>query len=122
MLDYPRIDNCFRALAEPVRRAIVERLASGPANVSALAEPFDLTLAAVVQHVQVLEQCGLVVSEKIGRSRVCRVDPRGLDLVTTWIDQRRSMVERQLDRLGALLAEDDAHPPKISNSKKRKKT
>lgn len=108
MLNHQAIDECFRALAEPARRAILERLSEGPASVSTLAAPFDMTLAAVVQHIQVLEKCGLVRSEKIGRSRVCRVNPTGLDVVSDWVGLRRSMVERQLDRLGVLLAEQPA--------------
>lgn len=114
MLNHQAVDECFRALAEPARRAMLERLSEGPASVSKLAEPFDMTLAAVVQHVQVLEKCGLVRSEKIGRNRVCRIDPTGLDVVSNWVRLRRSMVERQLDRLGTLLAEgpaDEGDPP-----------
>ena len=103
MLNHYRIDDCFRALAEPARRAIIERLSEGPTKVSELARPFDLTLAAVVQHVQVLEFCGLIRSEKIGRTRICRLDPRGFDFVSSWIERRRSVVERQLDRLGDFL-------------------
>ena len=114
MLNQLPVDNCFRALAEPVRRAIIERLSSGPTNVSELAAPFDMTLAAVVQHVQALERCGLVKTEKVGRSRRCHLDPRGLDLISSWINHRRAMVERQLDRLGDFLAAQDtatAKPP-----------
>ncbi|MDR3375912.1 MAG: metalloregulator ArsR/SmtB family transcription factor [Ancalomicrobiaceae bacterium] len=119
MLNHHTIDECFRALAEPARRAIVERLSDGPASVSQLAAPFDMTLAAVVQHVQVLEKCGLIRSEKIGRNRVCRVDPAGLDVVSNWVGLRRSMVERQLDRLGALLASEptgDEDPPETERT------
>jgi len=87
--------------------AIVERLSRGPATLSEIAQPFDLTLAAIVQHVQVLEQCNLVKSEKIGRVRTCHVDPRGLDLVSNWVTKRRLTVERQLDRLGKILADED---------------
>jgi DNA-binding transcriptional ArsR family regulator len=104
MLNHKAIDECFRALAEPARRAILERLSEGPASVSKIAEPFDMTLAAIIQHVQVLEKSGLIRSEKIGRNRVCRIDRNGLDVVSNWVELRRSMVERQLDRLGMLLA------------------
>jgi DNA-binding transcriptional ArsR family regulator len=119
MLNQSPVDNCFRALAEPVRRAIMERLSSGPTNVSDLAAPFDMTLAAVVQHVQALERCGLIKTEKVGRSRLCQVEPRGLDVISSWINHRRSMVERQLDRLGDYLAAQDT--PAAKPSPKREK-
>ncbi|HEV2677971.1 MAG TPA: metalloregulator ArsR/SmtB family transcription factor [Aliidongia sp.] len=108
MLDLSAIDGSFRALAEPTRRAIVERLGRGPATVSDLAKPFDMTLAAIVQHLRVLEECGLIRTEKIGRVRTCRLDPDGFKGLADWIAERRSLAERQLDRLGALLAAEDA--------------
>jgi DNA-binding transcriptional ArsR family regulator len=101
------VDSSFRALAEPTRRAIVERLSRGPATVSDLAEPFDMTFAAVVQHVQVLEECGLIRSEKVGRVRTCRIEPGGLAPLADWITARRTLAERRLDRLGEVLAEAD---------------
>lgn len=88
-----------------MRRAIMEKLAHGPQSVSRLAEPLDITLAAVVQHLQVLEDSGLVQTEKVGRVRTCRIEPAGLDAAEQWIRARRSMWERRLDRLGDLLAE-----------------
>ena len=103
MLNFSQIDTTFRALAEPTRRAMVERLAFGPASVSDLARPFDMTLAAVVQHLQILEQAGIVRTEKVGRVRTCSLQPGGLDLVGDWIGARRARVERQLDRLGQVL-------------------
>jgi len=121
MLNQSPVDSCFRALAEPVRRAIMERLSSGPTNVSDLAAPFDMTLAAVVQHVQALERCGLIKTQKVGRSRLCHVDPRGLDLISSWINHRRSMVERQLDRLGDFLAAQDAPPAKPSTKREKQR-
>jgi len=105
MLKYRDIDSSLKALAEPTRRRIVERLSAGPMQVSALAKPFDMTLAAVTQHLQVLEACGLVTSEKVGRVRTCRIDPVGLDTLSGWISERRAMMERRFDRLGELLAE-----------------
>jgi DNA-binding transcriptional ArsR family regulator len=102
-----KVDVCFRALAEPTRRAIVERLSQGPATASALALPFDMTLAAVIQHIQVLEACGLVRSEKVGRVRTCRVEPAGFAPITDWIADRRKLAERRLDRLAELLDEED---------------
>lgn len=109
MLNHSSIDGILRALAEPTRRAIVERLSLGPATVSDLAKPFEMTFAAVVQHLQVLEASGLIRSEKVGRVRTCRIEPGGLQPLTDWIAARRTPAERQLDRLGEFLAEAD--PP-----------
>jgi DNA-binding transcriptional ArsR family regulator len=95
----------FQALADPTRRGIVERLARAPASVSQIAKPFDMTLPAVVQHLQVLEAAGLVRSEKIGRVRTCRVDPKALSAVERWANDRRKTWERRLDQLGAFLDE-----------------
>jgi DNA-binding transcriptional ArsR family regulator len=103
----PNIDRVFHALGDPMRRAIVERLSQGPISVSRLAEPLDITLAAVVQHLQVLEESGLVQTEKLGRVRTCRIEPAGLSVAEQWINDRRSTWERRLDRLGDLLAEPD---------------
>ena len=85
----------------------MEKLSQGPISVSRLAGPLDITLAAVVQHLQVLEESGLVQTEKVGRVRTCRIEPAGLTVALQWIDDRRSMWERRLDRLGDLLAEPD---------------
>ena len=101
------IDHVFHALGDPTRRAIMEKLSAGPVSVSQLAEPLDITLAAVVQHLQVLEDSGLVQTEKVGRVRTCRIEPTGLSAAEQWIADRRSMWERRLDRLGNLLAEPD---------------
>ncbi len=103
----PNIDGIFHALGDATRRAMVERLSQGPMSVSRLAEPFDMTLAAVVQHLQVLEECGLVETEKVGRVRSCRIEPAGLDAMEQWIRDRRSIWERRLDRLGDLLGVED---------------
>jgi len=101
----PDIDRVFHALGDPTRRAMMEKLSQGPMSVSRLAEPLAITLAAVVQHLQVLEECGLVETEKLGRVRTCRIEPAGLDAVEQWIRDRRSEWERRLGRLGDLLAE-----------------
>ncbi len=101
------IDRVFHALGDPTRRAIVERLSGGPISVSSLAKPLDITLAAVVQHLQVLEKSGLVRTTKVGRVRTCRMEPKGLSVAERWISERRSLWERRLDRLGNLLAEPD---------------
>ncbi|HEY7302634.1 MAG TPA: metalloregulator ArsR/SmtB family transcription factor [Bryobacteraceae bacterium] len=99
------VDRVFHALGDPTRRAILEKLSAGPVSVSRLAEPLDVTLAAVVQHLQVLEESGLVHTEKLGRVRTCRIEPAGFWVAEQWIGERRSIWERRLDRLGELLAE-----------------
>jgi DNA-binding transcriptional ArsR family regulator len=99
------IDAVFHALGDPTRRAIMERLSEGPISVSRLAEPLAITLAAVVQHLQVLEKSGLVHTEKAGRVRTCCIQPAGLSAAERWINERRSFWERRLDRLGDLLAD-----------------
>jgi DNA-binding transcriptional ArsR family regulator len=102
-----RVDRVFHALGDPTRRAIVERLSAGSVSASSLAKPLDITLAAVVQHLQVLERSGLVRTTKIGRVRTCRIEPKGLTIAERWIEERRSLWERRLDRLGAILAEEE---------------
>lgn len=100
----------FQALADPTRRLMVERLSRGPASVSALAEPLDMSLPAVMQHLQVLEASGLVRSEKVGRVRTCRIEPKALQAAERWITERRTSWERRLDRLGEFLAEHPEDP------------
>jgi DNA-binding transcriptional ArsR family regulator len=107
MLNY-QLDKTFAALADPARRAMVERLVTGPASVSELAKPLPMSLPAVMQHLKVLEQSGLMTSEKLGRVRTCRIEPRMLSQAETWVAERRQMWERNLDRLGAWL--DDTKP------------
>lgn len=99
------IDRVFHALADPTRRLMVERLGQGPASVSELAKPFAMSLPAVVQHLQVLEASGLVLSEKAGRVRTCRIAPEVLGTAEHWLQERRAGWDRKLDRLGALLAQ-----------------
>jgi DNA-binding transcriptional ArsR family regulator len=101
------IDLVFHALGDPTRRAIVERLSRGPVSASQLAAPLAITLAAVVQHIQVLETSGLIHTEKVGRVRTCQIDTEGLTAAEQWIASRRSEWERRLDRLGELLAEEN---------------
>jgi DNA-binding transcriptional ArsR family regulator len=105
------IDRVFHALGDPTRRAIVEKLSEGPISVSRLAAPLDITLAAVVQHLQVLEKSGLVHTEKVGRVRTCRIEPKGLSVAQQWIEDRRSLWEKRFDRLGDLLAEPEEPKP-----------
>ncbi len=97
------LDHLFHALADPARRAIVERLARGPAPVKELAEPLPMSLPSVMQHLSVLEEAGLVRSRKQGRVRTCAIEPRALRQVEQWIDARRIEWERRLDRLGDYL-------------------
>lgn len=98
------LDPVFQALADPARRNMLERLTLGPASVSQLAEPLPMSLAAVGQHVAVLEAAGLVRSQKVGRVRTCTLDTTVLTQAEKWINDRRVAVERQLDRLGEYLA------------------
>jgi DNA-binding transcriptional ArsR family regulator len=97
------LDLTFQALADPTRRAIVERLTRGPASVSDLARPLSMSLPAVMQHLAILEGSGLVHSQKIGRVRTCRVDATALSLAESWISTRRAEWEQRLDRLGDYL-------------------
>lgn len=99
------LDLAFQALADPTRRTMVERLSRGPASVSELAQPLDMTLSAVVQHLAVLEASGLVRSQKVGRVRTCRIEPQVLSAAERWLSERRASWERRFDRLGAFLAE-----------------
>ncbi|TMG34850.1 MAG: helix-turn-helix transcriptional regulator [Chloroflexi bacterium] len=93
----PALDLAFQALADPARRVMVERLVRGPASVSELARPLDMTLSAVVQHVAVLEASGLVRSQKSGRVRTCRIEPAALRQAERWISERRTTWERRFD-------------------------
>jgi DNA-binding transcriptional ArsR family regulator len=100
------VDLLFQALADPNRRAMIDRLTRGPASVSELAQPLEMSLPAVVQHLHVLESSGLVRSQKLGRVRTCTVEPRALRAAERWISERRTVWEESLDRLGEYLAED----------------
>jgi DNA-binding transcriptional ArsR family regulator len=104
------LDRVFQALADPGRRVMVERLSRGPASVSELGKPLAISLAAVVQHVQVLEASGLVQSQKVGRTRTCSINPTALRSAESWIAERRTLIERRLDRLGDYLAETAGQP------------
>ncbi|HEY2551309.1 MAG TPA: metalloregulator ArsR/SmtB family transcription factor [Streptosporangiaceae bacterium] len=111
MLDYaPDLDRVFQALADPGRRLMVERLSRGPASVSELGRPLDMSLAAVLQHVQVLEASGLIRSQKTGRTRTCAINQVALRSAEDWIASRRTMVERRLDRLGEYLEQTAGQP------------
>jgi DNA-binding transcriptional ArsR family regulator len=95
----------FQALADPTRRGMISRLSRGPASVSELAEPFDMSLPAVVQHLRVLESSGLVTSEKVGRVRTCRIEPKAMMSIEDWMSSQRASWEARLDRLGEYLKE-----------------
>jgi len=101
------VDLLFHALGDPTRRAMLDRLATGPSSVSNLAGPLGVTLTAVMQHLQILEECGLAHTEKVGRVRTCRIASAGLDALEQWVRAHRTQLELQLDRLVDLLAEDD---------------
>jgi DNA-binding transcriptional ArsR family regulator len=101
------MDRLFHALGDPTRRAILDRLTERPMSVSQLAEPLEVTLTAVAQHLQVLEEVGLVHTEKLGRVRTCRIDAAGFQALEQWIRDHRTAWERKLDRLGQFLAEEE---------------
>jgi DNA-binding transcriptional ArsR family regulator len=100
-----RLDLAFQALADPTRRGMLARLSRGPASVSELAQPFRISLPAVMQHLQALEASGLVRSEKQGRVRTCRLEPKALGVAETWIAEQLTLWEAQLDRLEDFLAD-----------------
>jgi DNA-binding transcriptional ArsR family regulator len=104
MVNVLELDRVFQALADPSRRAIVERLTSGPASVSQLAQPLPMSLPAVVQHLGVLETAGIVTSEKVGRVRTCQLQPNALRRAERWFDAQRAEWEHRLDRLGVELS------------------
>jgi DNA-binding transcriptional ArsR family regulator len=99
------LDRTFFALSDPTRRSILERLACGPATIGELAAPFGLTLNGVKKHVGILETVDLVVTEKVGRARECRLGPAQLEDATSWIDGYRREWQRRLDRFGAYVEE-----------------
>ena len=106
MLDHSTgLGDIFQALADPTRRAIFEQLGTGPRSVSEIALPLDMTLAAVVQHVQLLENCQLITTQKQGRVRTCRIRPETLKTLEGWLNQRRRQWDQHFDRLAAVLDE-----------------
>ncbi len=104
------LDQVFRALADPTRRGIVERLMLRPASVGELAQPLAMSLPAVMQHLQVLEACHLVRSEKVSRVRTCHIEPGALTAADDWISRQRTAWENRLDQLGDYLTE---QPPSV---------
>ena len=105
MVNSQTLDRRLAALSDPTRRAIVERLTEGEATVSELAEPFDMSLPAVLKHLGVLESAGLMWSRKVGRIKTCRLEPAALDPVATWVEERREIWKRRLDALERHLEE-----------------
>ena len=101
------IDGLFHALGDPTRRAILDKLCGGPSSVSRLAAPLGVTVTAVMQHLQILEGSGLVHTEKIGRTRTCRIDTAGFTALQQWINDHRTLLEWRLDRLGDFLELDE---------------
>jgi DNA-binding transcriptional ArsR family regulator len=101
------IDHLFHALGDPTRRAILGRLVERPASVTRLAEPLEITLTAVMQHLEILEDARLVHTEKLGRVRVCRLEVAGFRALEQWVRHHRTAWERKLDRLGEVLAAED---------------
>lgn len=97
------VDRVFAALGDPTRRAVIERLVSGPASTSELAEPFDMAMPSLLQHLRVLERAGLVTSTKEGRVRTYRLAPAGLESADGWLADQRRLWERRLDQLDDLL-------------------
>lgn len=98
-----RIDKAFGALADPTRRAVLDRLATGGKTISELAAPFSMSLTGMKKHVGVLEDAGLVVTEKVGRERRCALDPSGPDPAAWWIERHQAALEDRMDRLGEFL-------------------
>jgi DNA-binding transcriptional ArsR family regulator len=112
----PELDLVFQSLADPSRRAIVDRLTRGPASVSELAAPLTMSMPAVLQHLRVLQDSGLVRSSKVGRVRTCEIEPAALRTAEQWIADRRSGWERRLDRLGNFLdATVEPLPPSLTD-------
>ena len=117
MLNQPHaLDSLFHALADPSRRAMVERLSRGPASVSELARPLAMSLPSVVQHLQVLEASGLIASEKVGRVRTCRMAPEALSTAEHWLRERRAIWEARFDRLEDYLK--DLQAPELKAKEK----
>jgi DNA-binding transcriptional ArsR family regulator len=104
------LDDSFRALSDRTRRGILERLGAREASISELAEHFGMTLTGMKKHIGVLEEAGLVSTQKVGRVRICRIGPRRLEDETAWIARYQEMLEARLDRLGAFLERTKGEP------------
>ena len=106
-----RLDASFAALADATRRGVLERLGRGAASITDLASKFDMTLTGMKKHVRVLEEAGLVTTEKAGRVRTCRLGPRRLEQETAWMTRYHQMLEARLDSLGAFLERTKGEKP-----------
>ena len=116
----PPVDVVFHALSDANRRAMIDRLLDGPASVSELARPLQISLPAVVQHLHVLEDSGVVRSHKVGRVRTCEIEPQALSTAERWISERRATWEARLDRLGSFLeAQADESKTPVESRKRR---
>lgn len=103
MVQYSPLDRTFAALADPTRRAVLERLGRGTATITELADPAGISLTGMKKHVGVLEDAELVTTEKVGRTRRCGLGPRRLDDVQEWTESYRRMLDERLDRFGEML-------------------
>jgi DNA-binding transcriptional ArsR family regulator len=118
----PPVEVVFHALSDANRRAMIDRLLDGPASVSELARPLRISLPAVVQHLHVLEDSGVVRSHKVGRVRTCEIEPVALSVAERWIGERRAAWEARLDRLGEFLATQTDESEPRERSKKGRST
>ncbi|MET0801885.1 MAG: metalloregulator ArsR/SmtB family transcription factor [Actinomycetota bacterium] len=112
MVQSQTLDRTFSALSDPTRRNILERLSAGPASVTELARPYGISLPGVLKHVRVLEEARLVTTEKLGRTRECRLGPEQMDEATRWIGTCRERWERRLDRLGVYIEQEREKEPR----------
>ena len=117
----PPVEVVFHALSDANRRAMIDRLLDGPASVSELARPLSISLPAVVQHLHVLEDSGVVSSHKEGRVRTCEIEPLALSTAERWISERRALWEQRLDRLGEFLsAQTGSAPPEQPKTRRQR--
>jgi DNA-binding transcriptional ArsR family regulator len=113
-----QLDHVFGALSDSTRRVIVMRLCEGEASVGELAKPFDMALPSLMKHIRILESCGLVASEKIGRVRICSLETKALESIEDWLAAQREVWERRLDRLEVYV--EKLKREEMSNAHKRK--
>src|SRR5262245_33469898 len=112
---FPRLDDVFSALADPTRRAIIARLSQGEASVGELARPFDMALPSLMKHLRVLEEGGLVESQKTGRVRTCRLKPAAMTQAENWLVEQRAVWDARLDRL-------EAYVSKLEKKQRKRRT
>ena len=113
------LDRAFSALSDPTRRAIIMRLASGPASVSELSEPFAIAMPTLLQHIRVLERSGLIETEKTGRVRTCLLQAEALARTEQWLASQRAVLEQRLDRMEAYVIALNA--TEIKNARRKRK-